>query len=167
MHSRQKITVPARGVSAFFAAVPAALSASVAETPGQTVLPLPRSADRQHPVCCHTSSADRIFRRRRLLSGQRQSVLCRGEYSALRPSAQRHPYLLPAFSDRHTVSAHPPTRQHIWILHTFPRISPTSFLNSPNITFLRYFGINTIWYVQLYRLCAKLLLSIWIYLRCF
>ena len=82
MHSRQKITVPARGVSAFFAAVPAALSASVAETPGQTVLPLPRSADRQHPVCCHTSSADRIFRRRRLLSGQRQSVLCRGEYSA-------------------------------------------------------------------------------------
>ena len=31
---------------------------------------------------------------------------------------------------------------------------------SANITFLLYFGINTIWYVQLYLLCAKLWLSI-------
>lgn len=27
---------------------------------------------------------------------------------------------------------------------TFPKISPTSFRNTPNIAFLRYFGINTI-----------------------
>ena len=83
MHSRQNLIVPnCLGFSFCSVFVVPAVAVSGAEIPGQTVLPLPRSADRQHPVCCHTSSADRIFRRRRLLSGQRQSVLCRGEYSA-------------------------------------------------------------------------------------
>ena len=111
----RRITVPVRGVWVFSAVVSAAPSASAAENHGQTVLPLLHSAGRQHPACCHTSSADRIFRRRRLLPAQRQSVPCRDEYPALRPSAPRHPHLRPALSDRHTVSAHPPARQHIWI----------------------------------------------------
>ena len=49
----------------------------------QTVLRLLPSADWPHPACCHTSSADRIYRRRRLLPDQRQSVPGQDEYIRL------------------------------------------------------------------------------------
>ena len=44
--------------------------------------------------------------------------------------------------------------------HSFRSISPISFLNFPYITFLRYFGANTIWYWHLYFECAKLFISL-------
>ena len=44
-------------------------------------------------------------------------------------------------------------------LQTLPIISPISLRYSPNNAFLRYFGIHTRWYVQLYLECAKLLSS--------
>ena len=47
---------------------------------------------------------------------------------------------------------------------SFLRIFPISILFCPKNSFLRYFGANTIWYLQFQHVCAKLKLSIDIYL---
>ena len=44
--------------------------------------------------------------------------------------------------------------------HSFRNISPISFFNVPYISFLRYFGANTIWYWHLYFEWAVLLISL-------
>ena len=43
--------------------------------------------------------------------------------------------------------------------HCFRSITPISLRISPYISFLRYFGANTIWYLHLHLLCDKLFRS--------
>lgn len=47
--------------------------------------------------------------------------------------------------------------------HNFLNISPISFFSCPYISFLLYFGANTIWYSQRYFECAVLFISFFIY----
>ncbi len=48
-----------------------------------------------------------------------------------------------------------------FLSHSVRSITPISFLSCPYITCLRYFGVNTMWYLQFALVCDRLSLSIW------